>query len=758
MAFSYETLNFFISSWEKTIFYNFVNSNFINYNPDTDTKKWISSKDTEFFGKLISAEIQKYKEQFIGTYLYFLVDGLNENSVSETFETICQLLYLQLKLKINILSPLANSDTNLNNENFVHPNKLTKNLKNEMIVEKKYLYNHQKNMILYLLNEEVKKKDEKIKCLTDETGSGKSNIILSLSFHSVLKENLEESVEVKDKKYDLIIVPHHLLRQWDDRIKEYDEKLGICISKHPQYTNLMDAIENNLDGYNVTSTKRVSLINLKVICITNNLYEKLNGKYINKHFERIFVDEDTKFNIKNSYDFLYYISATDDIPICYPEYFTEKSHVDIKLKYDIKIKDTLLKLNLLKLPYNFDKYFYDLTNDSINITNETIMNNFLMKFLSLDRDLQKEYNFLKKEIDLSNIRLNGYNEIIEKEKLKASEGKNTLEYLSVLNNLKDYNMKLPNVERKIEENFKTIEHIKNKILAKRCEICFINLKCDDQGNECKIDYVVKELCHNAICISCYEKLSKNKSCSFCRQENCSFIPFLNKIIRSKHDTILHTINQIIKQNNEARILIYAENVDNYNIIKQTYDKNCIIPKGNSDVIYKLINDYKFLNNDINHVKNRKNFYLSKKLKEIKKTEIGYSGFKILLINMDKMCAGFDLSMTTHLLLLSDPKDKRVEQQIIGRCYRNGRTSDLYINRILYENETDVKSMKPGEYYKYNESFKSTDLEPIGRFFNLGDFVYKTSGLKFRHYLFDQVLLNKTSYRSKIKELRFHPYN
>lgn len=754
-------LEFLISSWEKSIFYNFVNSNFTTYNPDTDTKKWISSKDTEQFGKLITEEVKKNKTNFVGSYVCYLIDQLNENSSSETFETICQLIYMQLKLKIHVLSPRSNFESKLNDENFIHPRKIMKNSNNEMILQNITLYNHQKNTILYLLNDEIQNKQNNIKYLTDETGAGKSNIVLSLCYHVSEEYKLEKpstSYIINQKDLNLIIVPHHLSRQWNDRIKEYPDNLGVCLSKLPQYTNLMDAIENDVTEHSITNSNKISLVNLKVICITYNLYEKLNEKYTDKHFKRIFVDEDTKFKIKNKYDFLYYISATDEIPVKHPEYFTERSHMDIRLKYDIKMKDVILKLNLLKLPYNFEKYFYDLTNDTINISNETIMNNFLIKFLNLDRELQSQYDLLQKEKSILDSKLKGYNEIIEKEKLKNSDGKCTLEYVNTMNKLKDLNVKLPDVECKINDNLNTIEHIRNKILAKRCEICLKNLKFDDGGNECKTDYVVKELCHNAICISCNNKISDGKSCVFCRQENCSVIPFLNKIERNKHDTILNTINQIVKKNPEARILIYAQNVDNYNIIKETYGKNCIIPKGNSDQIYKLINDYKFINYEQN---NKRATSLSKKLKS-KNIETYDGDFKILLINIDKMCSGLDLSITSHLLILSDSKDKRIDQQIIGRCYRNGRTNHLYIIRILYENETDIKSMKPGEYYEYTEIFKSTDIEPIGRFFNLGDFVYKNSGLKFKHYFSDQALLEKTIYRNKIKEYnipnkRFHPY-
>lgn len=726
-------LEFFLSCWEKSIFYNFVHSNFTQYNPDNDTKSWISSKETALIGKFLSEEIQKNKNNFKGLYVMYLVNNLTEESNSETFETICHLIFMQFKLNIYILSPRSIQDDCLNDEYFIHPRKQIQNSKQNTAFETIYLYNHQKNTILYLLKDESINKS-KIKCLTDETGSGKSNIVLSFCFHA-LTESSTSSNEISLKNVNLIIVPHHLLRQWNDHIKEYEDGLGVCFSKLPQYTNLIDAIENNSAEHKITTNNKISLLNLKVICITNNLYEKLNENYKKIHFKRIFVDEDTQFRIKNKYDFLYYISATDKIPIKYPEYFTEKSHMDFNLKYDIKMKNILLKLNLLKLKFNFEKYYYDLTNDTINLTNEAIMNNFLSKFLKLNREYHKEHDSMKKEINLLNIKLNGYNEIIEEEKIRVSDGINSLEYINTINRLKDLNLRLVDTEKKIDENSKTISYVKEKILADTCSLCYSSLKFDDNGHERKMDYVVTKECKFAVCMSCYKMASKQKNCSFCRAEDCAVIPFLNKIERNKHDTILNTINQIVKQNPEARILIYAENVENYKIISETYVKNCIIPKGNSDLIYKLINDYKCFNTN---------------------------NFKILLVNMDKMCAGLDLSVTTHLLILSDLKDQRIEHQIIGRCYRSGRTNDLYIIRILYDNETDVKSMKSSDFYKYTELFKSTDLEPIGRFFNLGDFVQKSDGLKFRQYLNDQALLNRTSYRNKIVEhhipdKRYSPY-
>lgn len=687
-----ETLNFFLESWRKSVFHDFVSNNkCIEYNPKNDSKEWIFTRESIMFGKLIYKELKEQKVYLGGTMLQFLINTPINLLNDKIYEQICHILYIQFELKIHILCPSACLNNELSDNLFVHPINKT-------------LYNHQKNTIDYLFRRE-REYPTNINYLTDKVGAGKTNIALSLCFHDKLAKDL-----------NLIIVPHHLHHQWKKAIEEYND-LGVAVSRLPHYNALMASIAENKVYCDITLKNRVFLENLRVICITATMYEKLTDEQKETEFKRIFVDEHTSLYIFNKYKHLYYISATDDVSVEYPEFFTEKSQITTNITTKILVENKILKLPLLNLPFNFEKYVYNLTNDCLDLNNATIMSLFLNKFTSKEFDLKQQHQTLEDAINITQTKLTSFDEIIQEVMLSEINFENSVEYKELKADLKRLTDDFNKVETSIADNLKTINHIKNKILAKECSICFSDEAFLPDG------YFVTECCNTALCFECDEKIKKlNMGCPHCRRDPYSNIPFLTKVEHNKHDTIIKSIKEIIDQKSDAKILIYAENVDNYKIVKEKFKDKCIIPIGRPDVINKLLNEY----NET-------------------------SMCKILLVNMSKMCAGFNLSCTTHLLILSDLKNRKIEEQIIGRCYRNGITHDLKIERILYENETDPTIYTQKEIYNYSEMFKSTDLNPIKRFFNLGDFVEKTSGLKFKNYLNGQVLLEKTKRRIKIPE-------
>ena len=59
---------------------------------------------------------------------------------------------------------------------------------------------------------------------------------------------------------------------------------------------------------------------------------------------------------------------------------------------------------------------------------------------------------------------------------------------------------------------------------------------------------------------------------------------------------------------------------------------------------------------------------------------------VLLVNGAKYCAGLNLQITTDLIFTGKIADSHIEQQLAGRCCRIGRTNNLDIHYVLYENE------------------------------------------------------------------------
>jgi len=64
----------------------------------------------------------------------------------------------------------------------------------------------------------------------------------------------------------------------------------------------------------------------------------------------------------------------------------------------------------------------------------------------------------------------------------------------------------------------------------------------------------------------------------------------------------------------------------------------------------------------------------------------YGSERVLLINSQKNCAGLNLQFTTDLIFMHKIIDPAIEAQVAGRAQRIGRTCNLNIHYILYDNE------------------------------------------------------------------------
>jgi SNF2 family DNA or RNA helicase len=60
--------------------------------------------------------------------------------------------------------------------------------------------------------------------------------------------------------------------------------------------------------------------------------------------------------------------------------------------------------------------------------------------------------------------------------------------------------------------------------------------------------------------------------------------------------------------------------------------------------------------------------------------------QVLLVNGAQYCAGLNLQVTSDIVYMHKVTDPAVEAQIAGRAARVGRTRNLNIHYVLYENE------------------------------------------------------------------------
>jgi SNF2 family DNA or RNA helicase len=60
--------------------------------------------------------------------------------------------------------------------------------------------------------------------------------------------------------------------------------------------------------------------------------------------------------------------------------------------------------------------------------------------------------------------------------------------------------------------------------------------------------------------------------------------------------------------------------------------------------------------------------------------------KVLLINSNRKCSGLNIEFMTDLILFHKTYNESIEGQLIGRAQRIGRTSNLNVHYLLYNNE------------------------------------------------------------------------
>ena len=185
--------------------------------------------------------------------------------------------------------------------------------------------------------------------------------------------------------------------------------------------------------------------------------------------------------------------------------------------------------------------------------------------------------------------------------------------------------------------------------------------------------IMTPCCKNIFCFSCITlscKYSKN-TCPLCRNKlklNQLVAISKNKVEtqeneKEKHDklpTKLESLIQIIKNNPGGRFLVFSEYENSFNkIVKEFNSQDIVFSRlcGSSGRITNIINE--FSSNNI----------------------------QVLLLNAKHYGSGLNLQMTTDIIIYHRMSCD-LENQIIGRGQRLGRTSRLNVHYLCYENENN----------------------------------------------------------------------
>lgn len=499
--------------------------------------------------------------------------------------------------------------------------------------------------------------------LGDIVGSGKSLIIISLITESIVPTDkviiVDSSpnilVELQDDEYDkantnLIIVPDHLLDQWTHFFTLSSLKL-IVIKNKPEYS--LDELKTN----------DVILIGCKVLPIFLEKYNKIK-------WARIVVDEADTIKISKKIDlnarFVWLITGT-------PTGLRHASCSNLTTKLvgnlkgwiypyiTIKNDDEFVKQSLKLQPPK--KYIINcLTPNEINILKDIIpkstiaminAGNLSQAIRSLNCNEDTTENIL--QVVTKNIQTAIKNKKLEFESEKKKEYKGNLKI--------EQDNKIKKIENILNRLCDRLNSIRTNMMSLNQQYCPV---CMDEFTK----PTIVNCCHTVFCFQCIILCMETaEKCPHCMK-------VLNKkqlnVIKNKNEIEIedNVNNNIIqhKKKEDALIDIIKNNIKGKYLIFSNYE-------GTFDLIQKKLKQeqisYGLLTNSINET-----------VDKFKNDDM-----TVLMLNATFFGAGLNLQFASDVIMFHR-FTKEMEEQVIGRAQRIGRTSQLNVHYLLHDNESN----------------------------------------------------------------------
>lgn len=512
--------------------------------------------------------------------------------------------------------------------------------------------------------------DSEIIIIGDKVGSGKS-----LSSLSIIANNKDAKPKTQIKSFgkfshllvenklkyfsiNIFVVPHGVFPQWQNYILTDTNLLAYFVGSSKD-------IKNNLD---LSSYEYFDLILVKS-SFYNNFISSLNAD--NACISRIFFDECTSINIsscKNIKANQYYLisSSLEEVSSA------KINHVGMirELLESVKLMSDFYDIIILKNSDEFIEKSFKIPNPkrfklicksptAINILNGIVdndiiqmlnggdINGILLKYEITQSDDINVINIICSDYydKLKNMKIDRH--AIESKTYKSPDGKKNA---------------LENIDKKINEIESKINMIKDRIQdSNECGICLSEFN----------NKTLTPCCNNAFCFECITLSLNNKNtCPFCNQiisnikklivigsgdNNLKFEKDENELQDkpAEFEKLLQKIN-----NKDLRLLIFSNydaSFEQLLSILKKYNIKYNNIKGTADHINLLVNEYK------------------------------KGTVQCLLLNAKYYGSGLNLENTTHIVKyhkMSSDLDKQIE----GRAQRPGRTCELEIYDLVYENE------------------------------------------------------------------------
>ena len=565
----------------------------------------------------------------------------------------------------------------------------------------------------------------KIGIIGDIVGSGKTLSVLSIIANKkdlnnfnlpnifknkfiYYKENLEDANDTHKSSYNIIVVPHTVFKQWCDTLNNYTSLSFFTIFNKKTFERFCDIFnDENGDGeYKEFSKYDIILISNTKYNLFSNLY-LTHWKSKSHIFSRLIFDESDSINIPScktlKASFIWFVSSSyksllnPSGNICYmnlntsetsPIYnynlgFTKRIFTE-GVSHNGFIKNTMMELRYLPVPMRqqivfkndekFVKKSFNLPDYKLNIIKckTPIYLNVLGNNISQNVISHINAGDLKGAIEKVNCTKISETNLIQivTEELEIKI-KNTLIELNMKSKMQYSSAKqkkdsIDKIKYRITDLKKKVESIKNKINDNDlCCICYDDIK----------NMTITPCCNTKYCFECISKcLHNKKSCPFCR----SMVDFKDLIVVSEE------FNDIKKEIKKIKKLI--NKIDNLKIILKRGLKK-------SEFKMLIFSDYDNSFTDIETLLMDFNIKYSKvmgHLNSVTKIIDSYKSYKddsikVLLLNANYCASGINLENSTDIVLFHSMNTDKTTQ-IIGRGQRPGRTQQLNVWKLCYENE------------------------------------------------------------------------
>lgn len=547
-------------------------------------------------------------------------------------------------------------------------------------------------------------------CLCDKVGSGKSLTVLGLISNNSYLNNKKKCIktygshlrEITYFTYNLpinvITVPIGIYTQWEVYIKEQtnlDTYYIRNVKDLEEFTEFVEDYRKEPDNMD-----HMINFNMDIVLVSSSNYNKLCDVLKDINISRLFIDEVDTIRVpackEIKAEFTWFITSSIEIaqnpkgvyelvPISYTGwngevYHSQRRVLKQKMNHVGFFKNVLSEISniyfreqiYLRSEESFVKKSFELPEikeviikckDTIytHVLNG-IVNSDVMRMINagdINAAMEKSGFNNQSEEGLIKLVTRDLEKNLHNAKLKY-EAKSQMLY----SNEEEKDKALKKLQEEIDKIENKIENIKNRLFeTELCSICY-----DDIENR-----VIVTCCQNPFCYECITlSINHKNNCPLCRKKlTKDDIIIVNKEQTNESENCIEEIdNNRSKLENlkiylskamdkpDAKILIFSEYNSSFTAI-ESYLKECEHKfanlKGTSTIISKTIKKYK--EDDTN----------------------------ILLLNSTYFGSGINLENTTDLFMFHKMKDN-IDQQVIGRAQRPGRTNPLNLYRLCHDNE------------------------------------------------------------------------